>query len=118
MNKLIFVLEDNQEILNIITMVLKENYQIIGAETVSEFYALLPTLRPALCLLDVMLPDGNGLEVCQKIKAAPETAHISAIIMTASSQIAKMKEASCADDYIAKPFDIDDLEYRIAGLIP
>lgn len=51
------------------------------------------------------------------MKADPATAHIPAITMTASWQIAKMKEASCADDYIANPFDVDDLEYRIAGLI-
>jgi DNA-binding response OmpR family regulator len=37
--------------------------------------------------------------------------------MTANPQIAKMKEASCADGYIAKPFNIDDFEYRVAGLI-
>jgi DNA-binding response OmpR family regulator len=118
MNNLIFVLEDNEEILSIITMVLEEEELVVkGAGTVSEFYSLLPNLSPALCLLDVMLPDGNGLEVCQQLKQGQTTAHLPVIIMTANTEIEKMKETSNADDYIPKPFDIDDLAKRINNLI-
>lgn len=117
MNNIICVLEDNEEILNIISLILEDDYEVVGAGTVSEFRALLPTIHPKLFLFDVMLPDGNGLEVCKNMKQDPYTAHIPVMIMTANSQIEKMKEEACADDYIAKPFDIDDLQNRITDLI-
>ncbi|PRD55997.1 response regulator transcription factor [Sphingobacterium gobiense] len=116
MNNLIYVLEDNAEILEIITMIL-EDFRIEGFGTVSEFSAGFSKHSPALCLLDVMLPDGNGLEICQQMKENPTTAHIPVIVMTANSSIDKMREKGTADDYLAKPFDIDDLTQRITNLI-
>lgn len=116
MNKTICVLEDNEDILSIITMVL-DDFRVLGYGTVSEFFTAAPFGNPSLFLLDVMLPDGNGLEVCQELKSSPETAHIPVIVMTANSRIQQMSERGCADDYIAKPFDIDDLTKRIIQLI-
>lgn len=114
MKKTICVLEDNQEILEIISIVLEEeNYQVCGFETVSEFLSAFKAQNPALCLLDVMLPDGNGIEVCNYIKGNTNTSSIPVVIMTANSRIEKMKDSCGADDFIAKPFDIDNFSRRI-----
>ncbi|MEJ2880510.1 response regulator transcription factor [Pedobacter sp. GR22-6] len=118
MKKRICVLEDNEEILDIVRIILEdENYEVYGFGTVSQFISSFRMLEPALCLLDVMLPDGNGLEVCDSIKNSPDTSDIPVIVMTANTQIAKMRERSTADDFIAKPFDINDLAGRINQLV-
>jgi two-component system phosphate regulon response regulator PhoB len=64
-----------------------------------------------------MLPDGNGIEVCEAIKKHPESSEIPVVVMTASSRMDKMREGSKANDFIAKPFDINDFAHRINRLI-
>ncbi|MBC6112736.1 PleD family two-component system response regulator [Pedobacter fastidiosus] len=114
MKKTICVLEDSQEILDIISIVLEEeNYDVRGFGTVSEFLSKFASFEPVICLLDVMLPDGSGLEVCNIIKKSVQTQHIPVVIMTANSGMDKMKDTCEADDFISKPFDIDDLSRRI-----
>jgi len=118
MKKRICVLEDNDEILEIIKIVLEdENYDVYGFGTVAAFMANYLDLKPDLCLLDVMLPDGNGIEVCEAIKKHPKSAGIPVVVMTANSRMDKMREGSKANDFIAKPFDINDFAHRINRLI-
>lgn len=115
MKNTIYVLEDNPEILEIISIILEaEGYDIKGFPTVSEFMSNYKLAQPSLYLLDVMLPDGNGLDVCSLIKSDHQ---IPVIIMTANSQMEKMREVCAADFFIAKPFDIDHLAQKINELI-
>ncbi|MDQ1096767.1 MULTISPECIES: response regulator transcription factor [Chryseobacterium] len=114
MNKNICVLEDSEDILELIHMVLEQDYQVYGFPTVSEFMAGHSEANPDLFLLDVMLPDGNGIEVCNILKKNDASKHIPVIIMTANAGIESMKQLCSADDFVSKPFDIDDLINRIA----
>lgn len=117
MKKRICVLEDNAEILEIITMILEDqDYEVHGFGTVSQFMSRFASLNPSLFLLDVMLPDGSGLEVCQSLKSAEETRDIPVVIMTANSRIEQIKGECLANDFISKPFDIDYLENTIKML--
>ncbi|MDR6514802.1 response regulator [Chryseobacterium camelliae] len=113
MNKNICVLEDSEEILELIQMVLEQDYNVHGFPTVSEFMTGHPETGPDLFLLDVMLPDGNGIEVCNTLKNNEASKHIPVIIMTANANMERMKGLCSADDFISKPFDIDDLISRI-----
>ncbi|WP_027386051.1 response regulator [Chryseobacterium gregarium] len=113
MNKNICVLEDSEEILELIHMILEQNYNVYGFTTVSKFMSGYAEMKPDLCLLDVMLPDGSGLEVCNSIKNNGLSREIPVIIMTANAGLQKIKENCLADDFISKPFDIDDLISRI-----
>jgi DNA-binding response OmpR family regulator len=113
MNKNICVLEDSEEILELIHMVLEEDYNVYGFPTVSKFMSGYAKTNPDLCLLDVMLPDGSGLELCNELKNNTLYKHIPIIIMTANAGIERMKDDCLADDFISKPFDIDDLVRRI-----
>ncbi len=114
MKKTICILEDSPEILEIISIILEEeNYQVCGFGTVAEFLAGFEIVHPALCLLDVMLPDGNGLDVCNYIKDNDKSWHIPVVIMTANSRMDEMKNRCDADDFISKPFDIDNLSRRV-----
>ncbi|WP_158798932.1 response regulator transcription factor [Pedobacter sp. L105] len=118
MNKQICVLEDTIEILEIITIILEEEqYQVFGFGTVSEFNANVDLISPDLCLLDVMLPDGSGLDVCRDLKLDEKTKHIPILMMTANLKIANMKEGCAAEEFIAKPFDIDQLAAIVNRLI-
>jgi len=114
MAKKICVLEDNDDIRELIEMVFEaEAFDVVSFSTVTEFTAKVPSVQPDVFLLDVMLPDGNGLEVCRKLREDEATTHIPIVIMTANSRMDKMMENCDADDFIAKPFDIDDLAKRI-----
>lgn len=118
MNKKICVLEDTVEILEIIQLILEEEeFQVFGFTTVSEFKANINRIDPALYLLDVMLPDGNGLEVCRELKSSRETKDIPVVMMTANLKIEAMKEDCAAEEFIAKPFDISHLTHTINRLI-
>jgi two-component system phosphate regulon response regulator PhoB len=118
MNKRICILEDSEEILEILTIVLEEeNYIVSGFGTVSEFMASFASLNPVVCLLDVMLPDGSGLDVCRAIKSSKQTKGIPVAIMTANSKIENMKDLCEAEAFISKPFDISDLADRINQLV-
>lgn len=114
MKKRICILEDSNEILEILTIVMEsESYEVFGFGTVSGFLSGYESIGPAICLLDVMLPDGNGLDVCNAVKSNPSTSSVPVIIMTANARMDRMAETCKADDFIAKPFDIDDLSGRV-----
>lgn len=71
--------------------------------------------EPELILLDIMMPVMNGLEMCKKLKANPDTKDIPVFMLTAKSQINDIEEAFRvgADDYLTKPFNPDGLSERI-----
>lgn len=104
MNNLICVLENCEDLTEMLTLLLEEHYQVVRARTIAELNNMVRELKPALFLLDLIFPDGDGLDV-------------PVLIMSANFQLEKMKEWAYADDCIAKPFDIDDLQNRIAKLI-
>jgi DNA-binding response OmpR family regulator len=118
MKKKICVLEDNAEIMDILTIIFEEaNYDVYGFTTVAGFLLNVSGLNPDICLLDVMLPDGNGLSVCAQIRGNDVTSHIPIVMMSAGGDIGEMGNKCIAEDFIAKPFDIYNLYDRVNRLI-
>jgi len=118
MKKRIHVLEDDKDIAFIIEFLLKdEGYEIQLSSSFKELKEKLTDSIPDLFILDVMLPDGNGLDICRDLKDDPFTKHIPVILMSANVNNQKLSEASSPDDYISKPFDLDYIENRIKKLI-
>jgi DNA-binding response OmpR family regulator len=118
MKKRIHVLEDDKDIAFIIEFLLKdEGYEIQVSSTFKELKSKLTDSIPDLFILDVMLPDGNGLDICKDLKTDAFTKHIPVILMSANVQNEALSEASSPDDYINKPFDLDYIETRIKRLI-
>ncbi len=74
---------------------------------------------PDLILLDVRLPDINGMDVCQSLRSGPRTAHIPVIFVSeVSDQNSRLRALELgADDYVTKPFDIDELGLRVKNTI-
>lgn len=110
MKKFIHVVEDNEDIRYIVEFFLLDcDYEVQVSATVKEFIDSMDKPLPDLYLLDVMLPDGNGLEICRYIKENKDTKHIPVIIMSAHSNENEVKKESDANAFISKPFDLNDL---------
>ena len=114
MPKLIQIIEDDEAIRDVIEFILQESdYDVTVASNAKEFKINLFNTLPDLILMDVRLPDGNGLQLCRKLKQSLDTRHIPVIIMSAHSNAEESSKEAFADDFIAKPFDLNDLLKRI-----
>ncbi len=106
-------IEDEPEMIDLVKLILgRKGFQVIGANGGREGLALIERERPNLVLLDLMMPDMDGWEVYQQMKAREDMKSIPVIIVTAKAQsidrvlglhIAKV------DDYITKPFGPQEL---------
>jgi len=93
----------------------KEGFGFVGSQTGRGVIDLFRRERPDLILLDIMLPDSDGLEICKAIRQHPELAHIPVIFLTArASETDRIVGLELgANDYIVKPFFVRELIARI-----
>src|SRR5579875_2286494 len=93
----------------------KEGFAFVGTQTGRGVVELCRRERPDVILLDVMLPDSDGLDLCKSIRAHPELAHIPVIFLTArASETDRIVGLELgANDYIVKPFFVRELIARI-----
>ena len=118
--KVVYI-EDDPEMINLVTLILsRRGFLVKGAHGGHEGLDLVGVELPDLILLDLMMPDLDGWDLYQQLKANPETRNIPVIVITAKSQpidrvlglhIAKV------DDYISKPFHPEDLLNSIEKVI-
>lgn len=119
MEKCIYVVEDNANIREIIELLLiEEQYQVKAYQNVSSFWNQMDRHKPDLIVLDVMLPDGNGLEICAKLKSNEKTQDIPVMMMSANNYLGKVKTHCAAEDFINKPFDLNDFVNRVELYAP
>jgi DNA-binding response OmpR family regulator len=114
--KKIVLIEDDADLLALLKYNLeKEGFTLIGSQTGRGAVDLCRRERPDLILLDVMLPDSDGLDICKGIRVHPELAHIPVIFLTArASETDRIVGLELgANDYIVKPFFIRELVARI-----
>ncbi|WP_017294330.1 response regulator [Geminocystis herdmanii] len=114
---IILLVDDLKQNLKLLTFILEgENYQTSFALSGKDALERLNVLKPDLILLDLMMPDMNGLEVCEKIKSNQQYKDIPIIFLTASQEEHHLVEAYNigASDYVAKPFKKPELLNRIA----
>ena len=115
---LIYAVEDDKNILEIEMFALKNSgYQVEGFECARDFYKKLEEKQPDLALLDIMLPDGNGLQLLERLRRADKRENV--IIISArdslEDKVLGLKEG--ADDYLPKPFHLAELSARIQSVI-
>ncbi len=113
--KKILVVDDEPHIVNLIKLSLQDSFIIKEAFSGSEAIMLAKKEKPDLVVLDLMMPNMNGFEVCSKLRTMAETKDIPVLILSAKSQIVdKFKSINAgADDYMVKPFDPAELVKRI-----
>lgn len=116
----IYVVEDDKNISEIESFALKNaGHTIVECASGKEFRKALQDRIPDLVLLDIMLPDEDGLEILSKLRSTPETRKIPVIMVTAkTSEIDKVKGLDMgADDYLTKPFGVMELISRVKALL-
>jgi len=118
LKKKIYVVEDNDDIRELVEYLLEiEGYEVKGFANATKFSQIIVNELPDLVVLDVMLPDGNGVDICNKLKSNPVTKELPVLLMSANANMAFVSKESMADDFISKPFDIDDLVTRAKKLL-
>lgn len=117
---MIYLLEDDAAIRKLIVYTLTSGgMKAEGFPSPSLFYEALKTETPELILLDIMLPEEDGLSVLARLRSTPETKDVPVLILTAkSSEFDKVIGLdSGADDYMTKPFGMMELLSRVRALL-
>ncbi len=111
MNKKLLIVEDDEALLKILQLLLENSYDLILAMNGKQGLELATSQRPDLILMDVMMPEIDGLEVLQRLKDDPKLATIPVILMTAKVDDENIYGGYQlgADYYIPKPFTNDQL---------
>jgi len=108
----ILVVDDEKALrIGVAAVVRAAGFQAVEAASGEEALELVRRRKPALIVLDVMMPGISGLEVCRILRDDPETSGIKIIILSAKGQIREQEEGlkAGADHYISKPFDYKEL---------
>jgi len=115
----ILIIEDNDQLRVFIRELFEGEFRILEAENGFRGLELANEHIPDIILSDVMMPEMNGLEVCNRLKSNVTTSHIPVVLLTARTQNEQIIEglSAGADDYLVKPFDPRILELKISNLI-
>ena len=114
--KKIVLIEDDSDLFSLLKYNLeKEGFHLVGSQTGKGAIELCRRERPDLIILDIMLPDSDGIEICKGIRSRPDLSHIPVIFLTArASETDRILGLELgANDYIVKPFFIRELIARI-----
>jgi DNA-binding response OmpR family regulator len=116
----LLVVEDDFDIGNMLKIYFSgQQYEVQVAPRGGDALQLTRKQLPDLIILDIMLPDMNGYDVCRELRTTKRTSHIPIIFLTQkderSDKIVGLELG--ADDYITKPFDIEELKLRVANAI-
>jgi len=120
MNERIAVVDDELEILELVSLHLKQAFFVPAVyQTAEEFLSSLDEQKPDLIVLDINLPDADGVELCKVLQSKPELAGIPIIMLTVKSEVTDkiLGLESGADDYVAKPFFPKELIARIRAVL-
>ena len=116
----VLVVEDEQDIAELVSYHLgREGYQVLVAGTGEEGLKLARAKRPALVVLDLMLPGLDGLEVCKQLRSDPTTQQMAVLMLTAKGEESDIVVGLQlgADDYVTKPFSPKVLVARVKALL-
>lgn len=112
----ILVVDDIQTNIQVVGQILNAaNFDVMPALSGAQAFERMRTQTPDLILLDFMMPDVNGVEVCKKLKSNPATKKIPVIFLTASTDMEHLVQAFAAGavDYVTKPFRTEELLARV-----
>lgn len=108
--KKILVVDDDIDILNVVQLVLDANgFKVFGTPNWQQINTHIDAFKPDLILLDVSLGTQDGRNICKQLKSNNNTKHIPVILFSANHNIEKSLPECLADNFISKPFDINDL---------
>jgi DNA-binding response OmpR family regulator len=117
----ILCIEDEPEMIELFRLILgRSNYNVVGAASAQEGLVKAAEIRPDLILLDLMMPEMDGWEMCQRMRINKELRDIPVIVVTAKAQtidrVLALKVAK-VNDYITKPFGPQELLESVDGVL-
>lgn len=117
--QLIYIVEDNKTLREQLKNELKQEYKVKGFSNGYKAYTQLKDELPDLVISDIMMPEMDGIELCQKLKTGADTSHIPVVLLTAKTLVEhRIKGYEIgADDYISKPFNMYELKLRVKNIL-
>jgi CheY-like chemotaxis protein len=119
-NKKLMIVDDNPEIITLYKAVFKRRgYDVLDAFDGLNALEQLEDTIPDLFILDMMIPEMNGVELCQRIRALPEHSHTPVLALSAYSEPGLIEKAFAAgaNDYLIKPISAADLEAKVHEML-
>ncbi len=119
-NELILVIDDEVETIELLSTALgRRGYEVISAIDGEEGLQLIRKRKPALLLLDLMMPRLSGYEVCSQLRADPQTADLLILVLSASGTIAAEKDALAAgaNRFVLKPVSLKVLMNVVESML-
>ena len=114
----ILVVDDNKDICTLIeSILLSDGYDVESCCNPAEYRQKLATARPKLIITDMLMSGFDGRTLTKEVKRNSETADIKVMLMSAHPDAAKICTEIGADDFLAKPFEIDDLIDKVERLL-
>ncbi len=116
----VLVIDDEESIIDLIKLGLKyEGFEVVAASDGEDGIASAQRTNPIFIILDWMLPDMDGLEVCRRLRSNPTTHDIPILLLTAKGEVGSRVEGlnTGADDYLTKPFSFEELVARIRAIL-
>jgi DNA-binding response OmpR family regulator len=114
MKKKVLVAEDDKAIIEVVKIILEnEGYEVFTADQGETVHKTISEEQPDVVLLDIWLYGEDGGQIAKKIKTTSGTKDIPVVLMSANNETEKITKDVGADDFLLKPFNIDDLLYIV-----
>lgn len=115
LSKRVLVVDDDHGILEALSILLEEaGYTVKTTPDGSKVPVEIHSFSPDVILLDIWMSGQNGHDICKNLKSTDTTKRIPVIMISANRDMEKISKACGADDYVAKPFEIDELLNKVA----
>jgi putative two-component system response regulator len=111
----ILIVDDTETNIDILVDILGEEYDVAVAMDGESALETVEEEPPDLILLDIMMPDIDGFEVCKRLKGNPETANIPVVFLSALTETEEKRKgiALGAIDFITKPFEVSEIQTKV-----
>jgi CheY-like chemotaxis protein len=117
---LVLVADDEEDIVGLVTMIIERSgHEVVSVRDGAQALAALRRRRPDLVVLDISMPEVDGLEVLRRIRADEETSELPVLLLSAQAQEADVRRgfATGASAYVKKPFSPRELAQRVDELL-
>ena len=111
----VLIVDDDPAILDAVSLILEDEGYEVAAAVGGNIVRIAEQERPDIVLLDIRLSGQDGRDVCRALKTTPATAHVPVLMISANQQGAAYAQQAGADDYLAKPFELDDFLAKVAA---
>jgi len=115
----VLVVDDDKDILTVVKILLtNKGFSVDVTDKWEKTFEKIETFNPDVILLDIALSGQDGREICKRLKAAESTKHISVVLFSANHNMIQSVAECKANDFIAKPFETEDLVKKIRDQLP